>query len=106
MVEYGESRDEVFLARDIAKAKNYSEETAKKIDAEIKSIIDRAYADAKRILTDRGTDWPWLHQFPGGRKSHELVGMTVDSLFAVCEDRELWTCRGGRTPGPWQRVRV
>jgi isopenicillin-N N-acyltransferase-like protein len=63
-------------------------------------------AVAKRILTDRGTDWPWLHQFPGGRKSHELVGMTVDSLFAVCEDRELWTCRGGRTPGPWQRVRV
>jgi cell division protease FtsH len=53
MVEYGESRDEVFLARDIAKAKNYSEETAKKIDAEIKSIIDRAYADAKRILSEK-----------------------------------------------------
>ena len=53
MVEYGESRDEVFLARDIAKAKNYSEDTAQKIDAEIKRIIDRAYAEAKRILSEK-----------------------------------------------------
>ena len=53
MVEYGESRDEVFLARDISKAKNYSEQTAQKIDAEIKRIIDRAYADAKRHLTEK-----------------------------------------------------
>ena len=51
MVEYGEAREEVFLARDISKPKNYSEETAKKIDAEIRRIIDRAYADAKKILT-------------------------------------------------------
>ena len=53
MVEYGEAREEVFLARDISKAKNYSEETAKKIDAEIRRIIDRAYADAKKILTEK-----------------------------------------------------
>lgn len=53
MVEYGESRDEVFLARDISKAKNYSEETAQKIDAEIKRIIDKAYADAKHLLTEK-----------------------------------------------------
>lgn len=52
MVEYGEAREEVFLARDISKPKNYSEETAKKIDAEIRRIIDRAYADAKKILTE------------------------------------------------------
>ena len=52
MVEYGESREEVFLARDISKAKNYSEETARKIDSEIRRIIDRAYADAKQILTE------------------------------------------------------
>ena len=52
MVEYGEAREEVFLARDISKPKNYSEETAKKIDSEIRRIIDRAYADAKKILTE------------------------------------------------------
>lgn len=59
----------------------------------------------RKILTDRTGDWPWLHQFPGGRKAHELGGMTIDSLLAVCEDRELWTCRGGRNPGPWQCVK-
>ncbi len=53
MVEYGESRDEVFLARDISKAKNYSEQTAQKIDSEIKRIIDRAYAEAKRLLSEK-----------------------------------------------------
>ena len=53
MVEYGEARDEVFLARDISKAKNYSEETAQKIDNEIRRIIDRAYAEAKRMLNEK-----------------------------------------------------
>ena len=50
MVEYGDGEGEVFLARDIAKAKNYSESTAQKIDAEIKKFIDDAYAKATRLL--------------------------------------------------------
>ncbi len=53
MVEYGEGEGEVFLARDISRNRNYSESTAQKIDAEIKRIIDRAYADAKRILLEK-----------------------------------------------------
>jgi len=52
MVEYGESRDEVFLARDISKAKNYSEDTAEKIDSEIRHLIDSAYEKAKRLLIE------------------------------------------------------
>ena len=52
MVEYGEARDEVFLARDITKAKNYSEQTAQKIDGEIKRLIDAAYNKAKQMLMD------------------------------------------------------
>lgn len=52
MVEYGDGDGEVFLARDIAKSKNYSEETARKIDAEIKRLIDDAYALAKKLLTE------------------------------------------------------
>ena len=53
MVEYGETREEVFLARDLAHPKGYSEDTAQKIDSEIKAIIDRAYAEAKRILNEK-----------------------------------------------------
>ena len=52
MVEYGEGDSPVFLARDMAKSRNYSEETAKIIDAEIKRFIDEAYQTAERILTE------------------------------------------------------
>ena len=43
---------EVFLGRDLAQSKTYSEETAAIIDEEIKKIIDTAYARAKKILSD------------------------------------------------------
>ena len=43
---------EVFLGRDLAQSKTYSEETAAIIDEEIKRIIDTAYATAQKILSD------------------------------------------------------
>ena len=52
MVEYGEGDSPVFLARDMNKSRNYSEETAKTIDGEIKKFIDDAYNDATRILNE------------------------------------------------------
>lgn len=52
MVEYGEGDSPVFLARDMNKSRNYSEETAKIIDAEIKKFIDDAFNEATRILTE------------------------------------------------------
>jgi cell division protease FtsH len=52
MVEYGEGDSPVFLARDMAKSRNYSEETARVIDSEIKRFIDDAYATAERILNE------------------------------------------------------
>ncbi|MCD8314818.1 MAG: ATP-dependent zinc metalloprotease FtsH [Firmicutes bacterium] len=44
--------DEVFLGRDFSSGRNYSEETAHLIDVEIKNIVESAYADAERILTE------------------------------------------------------
>jgi cell division protease FtsH len=52
MVEYGEGDSPVFLARDMAKSRNYSEETARVIDSEIKRFIDEAYETAERILNE------------------------------------------------------
>jgi len=52
MVEYGEGDSPVFLARDMAKSRNYSEETARVIDSEIKRFIDEAYQTAERILNE------------------------------------------------------
>ena len=52
MVEYGEGDSPVFLARDMNKSRNYSEETARVIDGEIKKFIDNAFNEATRVLTD------------------------------------------------------
>ena len=49
-IMYGQGQGEVFLGRDLAQTKNYSEETAAIIDEEVKAIIDRAYNTAKEIL--------------------------------------------------------
>ena len=50
-IMFGSGQEEVFLGRDFAQSKNYSEETAGVIDEEIKLIIDKAYNRAREILT-------------------------------------------------------
>ena len=50
-IMFGSGQEEVFLGRDFAQSRNYSEETAGIIDEEIKAIIDRGYARARSILT-------------------------------------------------------
>lgn len=47
----GRKQHEVFLGKDISQERDYSEEVANKIDKEIRTIIDSAYARAKEILT-------------------------------------------------------
>jgi cell division protease FtsH len=51
MVQYGDNDEYVFLGREMARTKVYSEFTAQEIDAEVKRIIDEAYAIAKGLLT-------------------------------------------------------
>ena len=50
-IMFGGDQGEVFLGRDLAQTKTYSEETASIIDDEIKKIIDKAYNTAKQILS-------------------------------------------------------
>ena len=49
-VTYGSESQEVFLGRDFAQEKTYSEETAAIIDEEIKKIISKSYQRAKELL--------------------------------------------------------
>ena len=51
-ITFGSGQEEVFLGRDLAQAKDFSEETAAKIDEEVKRIIDEAYNKAKTILSN------------------------------------------------------
>ncbi len=49
---FGNNHEEVFLGRDIAHQKNYSEEIAAAIDKEMRKIIDRCYARAEKLLKE------------------------------------------------------
>jgi len=46
------SSDEVFLGKDFSTRKNYSEEMAKEIDEEVRSIIEEAFEKAEKLLTE------------------------------------------------------
>jgi len=50
MVQYGSDDEYVFLGREMARTKVYSESTAREIDEEIKRIIDEGYNTAKNII--------------------------------------------------------
>jgi cell division protease FtsH len=50
MVQYGSDDEFVFLGREMARTKVYSESTAREIDEEIKRIIDEGYKTAQTIL--------------------------------------------------------
>ncbi|MEK7672640.1 MAG: ATP-dependent zinc metalloprotease FtsH [Patescibacteria group bacterium] len=50
-VVFGESNDEIFLGRDFGHMKNYSEETAAKIDELTKKSLEKAYEKAKELIT-------------------------------------------------------
>ncbi|MFM7390751.1 MAG: ATP-dependent zinc metalloprotease FtsH [Vampirovibrionales bacterium] len=49
---YGERNEHVFMGRDFGTSRNYSEEVAAKIDAEIKRIVDEQHAYTTQLLTD------------------------------------------------------
>jgi len=49
---YGENEGEVFLGRSITTHQNISDETMRKVDAEIRRIIDQQYSLARRLLED------------------------------------------------------
>ena len=50
MVTYGDDQDEVFIGRDLAHSRGFSETTAAAIDREVKEIIDECYVKAKASI--------------------------------------------------------
>ncbi|HOU23348.1 MAG TPA: cell division protein FtsH, partial [Anaerolineae bacterium] len=49
---FGQKEELVFLGREISEQRDYSEEVARQIDAEVKKIIDKAYERALAVLLD------------------------------------------------------
>ena len=76
---YGENQDEVFLGRSVARNQQMSEETAKKVDLEIKKLVDEGYQKAKRVLTEKIED---LHKLAKNLLLYEtLTGEEIRDLI-------------------------
>merc|ERR1711964_671003 len=78
-LSYGENEDEVFLGRSITRQQHMSEETAKKVDIEVKKIVDVGYQRAKKILTEKLDD---LHKLAKALLLYEtLSGEEINDLI-------------------------
>ena len=78
-LSYGANEDEIFLGRQITRQEHMSEETAKKVDLEVKKIVDAGYQRAKKILTDKIDD---LHKLAKALLIYEtLSGEEIKDLI-------------------------
>ena len=75
---YGADQQEVFLGHSVTQTKNLSDATAKSIDEETRRIIDDAYRDASKILSDNKNE---LETLARGLLEYEtLSGDEIQSL--------------------------
>jgi cell division protease FtsH len=78
-IAFAENEDEVFLGRSVTQTQNMSEETAKKVDSEIKKIVDIGYERAKSVLTEKVDD---LHKLAKALLIYEtLTGDEIRDLI-------------------------
>ena len=85
-IAYGDEEDEVFLGRSVTQHKSVSDDTARKIDEVVRSILDRAYVRTKEILTD---NLDKLHMMAEALLTYETID--APQIDAIME---------GRRPGP------
>jgi len=69
-IAYQENEEEIFLGRSVSRQQNVSEETAKKIDSEVKKIVQSGYDRAKKILTEKVDD---LHKVAKALLEYETL---------------------------------
>ena len=76
---FGKKEEQIFLGREIAQHRDYSEETARKIDLEVKKLILESYEKAKNILAE---NLEVLHRLARSLLEKEsLDGDTIDRLI-------------------------
>ena len=78
-LSYGENEEEVFLGRSITRQQHMSEETARKVDIEVKKLVEEGYEKAKKILTTKIED---LHKLAKALLVYEtLSGVEIKDLL-------------------------
>ena len=85
-IAYTDEEEEVFLGRSVTQHKNVSDDTARRIDAAVRRVIDSAYGRAKEILT---TNLDKLNAMAEALLQYETIDVEqIDAIMA------------GRVPGP------
>jgi len=79
-VAYGENQEEVFLGHSVSRQQNVSEQTAQKIDGEIRRLVEAGLAEARHILGEHRTDLEKLAQ--GLLEYETLTGDEIKGLLA------------------------
>lgn len=69
-IVFGEQREQVFLGRDLGHERNYSEDTAEKIDQEVHRIVTEAYDDVVKLLSE---NMDFLHHMADALLTYETI---------------------------------
>lgn len=78
-IVFGEQQEQVFLGKNLGHERNYSEEIAAKIDAEIHRIVEEAYKDVTKLLSDNEK---FLHDMANALLEEETIdAKAVDNLY-------------------------
>lgn len=78
-IVFGEQQEQVFLGKNLGHERNYSEEIAAKIDSEIHRIVEEAYKDVTKLLSDNEK---FLHDMANALLEEETIdSKAVDNLY-------------------------
>ena len=81
-IQYGRGNHQVFLGRDLGEERNYSEEIASKIDAEVRRIIESCYDRGRTLLLE---NWDKVERMVGSLLEYETV--EAEEVKAILEGR-------------------
>ena len=85
-VTFGKREEHIFLGREFAQSKDFSEETARLIDSAIKNLIQTAYNDAKGLLTSHRGQLQALAQALLEKETLDTAG--IDRILASFPESE------------------
>lgn len=78
-IDYADNQGEVFLGQQLVQSRSISGDTAKKIEEEVKKLVDGGLEDARRVLTKKNKDWETLSQ--GLLEYETLTGEEITDLI-------------------------
>lgn len=85
-IVFGEQQEQIFLGKNLGHERNYSEEIAAKIDSEIHRIVEEAYKDVTKLLSDNKK---FLHDMANALLEEETIdAKAVDNLYKYGTTKE------------------